>query len=170
MSLLLGIGVTSPKQISVGDDIPNSWVMFKKRTFTNPCLDDLSSDGLKMSWLNVIFIFWGITSQYKYIYNSLIHHITTFIVNNHHCKQSPIWGTRYNNNFNPTIYIYIYIIYIYMGGSWNRGTPKSFILVGFSLINHPFWGTPIFGNLHIIPIHRLNERTIPKCWRRFSVC
>ena len=68
MSLLLGIGVTSPKQISVGDDIPNSWVMFKKRTFTNPCLDDLSSDGLKMSWLNVIFIFWGITSQYKYIY------------------------------------------------------------------------------------------------------
>ena len=26
------------------------------------------------------------------------------------------------------------------------GTPKSSILIGFSIINHPFWGTPIFGN------------------------
>ncbi len=23
------------------------------------------------------------------------------------------------------------------------------MLVGFSIINHPFWGTPIFGNIHI---------------------
>ena len=23
------------------------------------------------------------------------------------------------------------------------------ILIGFSIINHPFWGTPIFGNTHI---------------------
>ena len=30
------------------------------------------------------------------------------------------------------------------------GTPKSSILIGFSLINHPFWGTTIFGNTHII--------------------
>ncbi len=37
----------------------------------------------------------------------------------------------------------------YMGVSKNRGTPKSSILIGFSLINHPFWGTPIFGNTHI---------------------
>ena len=29
------------------------------------------------------------------------------------------------------------------------GTPKSSILIGFSLINHPFWGTIIFGNTHI---------------------
>ena len=29
--------------------------------------------------------------------------------------------------------------------SENRGTPKSSILIGFSIINHPFWGTPIFG-------------------------
>ena len=34
----------------------------------------------------------------------------------------------------------------YMDVSKNNGTPKSSILVGFSLINHPFWGTPIFGN------------------------
>ena len=27
--------------------------------------------------------------------------------------------------------------------------PKSSILVGFSIINHPFWGIPIFGNTHI---------------------
>ena len=26
--------------------------------------------------------------------------------------------------------------------------PKSFNLIGFSIINHPFWGTPIFGNTH----------------------
>ena len=31
-----------------------------------------------------------------------------------------------------------------MGVSKNRGTPKSSILIGFSIINHPFWGTPIF--------------------------
>ena len=31
----------------------------------------------------------------------------------------------------------------------NRGTPKSSILIGVSLINHPFWGTTIFGNTHI---------------------
>ena len=34
------------------------------------------------------------------------------------------------------------IIYIYMVVSWNRGTPKTSILVGFSLINHPFLGYP----------------------------
>ena len=33
-----------------------------------------------------------------------------------------------------------------MSVSENSGTPKSSILIGFSIINHPFWGTPIFGN------------------------
>ena len=33
---------------------------------------------------------------------------------------------------------------IYLGVSKNDGTPKSSILIGFSIINHPFWGTPIF--------------------------
>ncbi len=37
-----------------------------------------------------------------------------------------------------------------MGVSENRGTPKSAILIGFSIINHPFWGTPIFGNTNIV--------------------
>ena len=45
--------------------------------------------------------------------------------------------------------ICIYIYNIHMGGSENRGTPKSSILIRFSIINHPFWGTPIFGNTHI---------------------
>ena len=36
-----------------------------------------------------------------------------------------------------------------MGVSKNNGTPKSSILIGFSIINHPFWGTPIFGNTHM---------------------
>ena len=35
------------------------------------------------------------------------------------------------------------------GVSKSRGTPKSSILIGFSIINHPFWGNPIFGNTHV---------------------
>ena len=36
-----------------------------------------------------------------------------------------------------------------MGVFKNRGTPKSSILIGISIINHPFWGTTIFGNARI---------------------
>ena len=36
-----------------------------------------------------------------------------------------------------------------MGVSKRNGTPKSSILIGFSIINHPFWDTTIFGNTHI---------------------
>ena len=44
-------------------------------------------------------------------------------------------------------------------GCWNknRGIPKSWILIGFSIINHPFWGTPIFGNTHIFANINLNS-------------
>ena len=38
----------------------------------------------------------------------------------------------------------------HLGVSKNRGTPKSSILIGFSIINHPFWGTPDFGNTHLV--------------------
>ena len=31
-----------------------------------------------------------------------------------------------------------------MDVSENNGTPESSILIGFSIINHPFWGTPTF--------------------------
>ena len=41
-----------------------------------------------------------------------------------------------------------------MGVSKYRGTPKSSILIGFSIINHPFWGTPILRkHPYISPIH-----------------
>ena len=33
--------------------------------------------------------------------------------------------------------------------SCTSGIPESSILIGFSIINHPFWGTTIFGNTHI---------------------
>ena len=36
-----------------------------------------------------------------------------------------------------------------MDVSENSGTPKSSILIGFSITNHPFWDTPIFGNTQI---------------------
>ena len=36
--------------------------------------------------------------------------------------------------------------------SLNGGTPKSSILIGFSIINHPFWGTTILGTPHISPL------------------
>jgi len=37
----------------------------------------------------------------------------------------------------------------YLDVSENNGIPKSSILIQFSIINHPFGGTPIFGNTHL---------------------
>ena len=37
----------------------------------------------------------------------------------------------------------------YLGVSKNSGTPISSILIGFSIMNHPFWGTTIFGNIQV---------------------
>ena len=34
--------------------------------------------------------------------------------------------------------------------SKNRGTPKSSLEIGFSIRNHPFWGSPMYGHHHII--------------------
>ena len=44
-----------------------------------------------------------------------------------------------------------------MDVSENSGTPKSSILIGFSIINHPFWGTPIFGNTHMLSIFMTSD-------------
>ena len=38
------------------------------------------------------------------------------------------------------------IYWVSMGVSENSGTPKSSILIRFCIINHLFWGTPIFDN------------------------
>ncbi len=48
--------------------------------------------------------------------------------------------------------------YVYMEVSWNGGTPKSSILIGFSILHHPFWGiyTTISGNPHNIYIYYIN--------------
>ena len=40
--------------------------------------------------------------------------------------------------------------WLQMDVSENSGTPKSSILIGCSIINHPFWGTPIFGNTQML--------------------
>ena len=40
-----------------------------------------------------------------------------------------------------------------MGVSLNGDTPKSSILIGVSIINHPFWGTTILGNPHMMTIY-----------------
>ena len=36
-----------------------------------------------------------------------------------------------------------------MGVSENDGTPKPSNFIGFSITNHPFWGTPAFRNTHM---------------------
>ena len=55
-----------------------------------------------------------------------------------------------------------------LGVSENSGTPKSSILIGFSIINHPFWGTPyfwkqptwsLFPPRFVPPLFRLPTRT-----------
>ena len=42
------------------------------------------------------------------------------------------------------------LYFSYTDVSENSGIPKSSIQIGFSIINHPFWGTStsIFGNTH----------------------
>ena len=48
----------------------------------------------------------------------------------------------------------------YMVVSWNRGTSKSYILMGFSIINQPFLDTPICGNPHITIFHHYSPAII----------
>ena len=47
--------------------------------------------------------------------------------------------------------------------SKNSGTPKSSIWIGFSIINHPFWGTLIFGNTHFLMGQVTWHLTILRC-------
>ena len=50
----------------------------------------------------------------------------------------------FNNSFSTNMHSG-YIPWHHMGVSKNNGTPKSSILIGFSLVNHPFWGfSPYF--------------------------
>ena len=54
-----------------------------------------------------------------------------------------------------------------MGVSKNSGTTKSSILIGFSIINHPFRGTPIFGNTHIVPHPKRSWKLVSFRQKRF---
>ena len=50
-----------------------------------------------------------------------------------------------------------HMIVAHMGVSENSGTPKSSILIGFSIVNHPFWGTPISGS-YLFGLHQGCQR------------
>ena len=52
-----------------------------------------------------------------------------------------------------------------MDVSENNGAAKSSILIGFSIINHPFWGTPIFGNTHIL-VFSVGPRSVERCFTK----
>ena len=49
-----------------------------------------------------------------------------------------------SSGFSPKLYRDTQTKCKYMGVSKNRDTPKSSILIGFSIINHPFWGYQYF--------------------------
>ena len=51
-------------------------------------------------------------------------------------------------------------VFQYMVVSLNGGTPKSSIVIGVSIINHPFWGTTILGNPHISISHPICFKTL----------
>ena len=57
-------------------------------------------------------------------------------------------GIEVCGRFSPTNHGFF--SYKKMDVSANRGTPKSSILIRFFIIDHPFWGTPIFGNTQMI--------------------
>ena len=60
-------------------------------------------------------------------------------------------------------------LWLHLGVSENSGTPKSSILTGFSIRNHPFWGTPILGNTHLTTVKVCipNSSFSPKSGLRF---
>ena len=60
-----------------------------------------------------------------------------------------------------------------MGLSENSGTPKSSISIWFSIINHPFWGIPIFGNTQMaikFPPCLLKNASEKRRSRRWGAC
>ena len=48
-----------------------------------------------------------------------------------------------------------------MDVSENSGTPKSSMLIRFFIVNHPFWGNPIFGK-HPNILSRFRSRHLAK--------
>jgi hypothetical protein len=58
------------------------------------------------------------------------------------------------------INIYIYIIIYYNGGFLKWGYPQI-IHFNISIINHPFWDTPISGNPYLYGVYNLQIGTWP---------
>ena len=67
----------------------------------------------------------------------------------------------------PTVFSYIFTVHIRMDVSENRGTPKSSILTGFSIINHPFW-VPLFLETPIYIQSCIIRPTNPPSWPKAS--
>ena len=54
-----------------------------------------------------------------------------------------------------------------METSWNGGTPKSPILIGVSIINQPFWGSPFMETpISFVGRSRFIKRDIPQVIHR----
>ena len=72
-------------------------------------------------------------------------------------KQAPRSNQWSKNCWLPVVsnvFIYFCFWYVDMKVSWNGDTPKSSILIGFSIGKQPYWGSSIFGNPHIDPLMR----------------
>ena len=65
----------------------------------------------------------------------------------HHLFTEPRPGINMSSNLHSSMIENLWEEHV--GVSKNRDTPKSSILIGCSIINPPFWDTPIFGNTHV---------------------
>ena len=82
------------------------------------------------------------------------------------------WKTH---RFSSVLFLPHAALVMNMAVSEKGGTSKSSILIGFSIINHPFWGTTIFGNTHIGISFRMEPlrsdpiriRGAPNVWKVF---
>ena len=96
---------------------------------------------LKYGYVSIYLVF----TMYIYIYRQYVHVLLSDInqPTNLSSWKEKIVFLRKTKRWKRTSWIK-------MDVSENSGTPKSSIWIGFSIINHPFWGpTPIFGNTQI---------------------
>ena len=80
-------------------------------------------------------------------------------------KRIAIWwqGTLKPEHISGWIWTHFTNLHLGVSSKNRGGPPKSSILIGFSIINHPFWGTPIFGNTHFLKqITFCQHPSIPK--------
>ena len=69
-----------------------------------------------------------------------------------------IWKLEITNTEARNHQIKYMVVSKNMGKPWTP-PPKSSILIGFSILNHPFWGTPIFGKTHILIFQGIKRKT-----------